>query len=188
MQAELSVELGAEDPTLAVPWTDPDGRLSYVNLRESLDSISEIQEAFTFTELRDFLLAVNTAPSALQSAKCDAWFSEEISEEEAIFGAACKFGSYVDAFFHVPPPRYSFPMHEAFGKRLVELLKRAPELQASFEAIIRRAHFENGSEVKEGFYFTLYVIGFGDDEQNARQAWGIALRLIGNALLQISSL
>ena len=188
MDAQLSVELGADDPTLAVPWSNPDGHLKYIDLRRSPDAIKEVEEALTFSELRDFLAAMNAAPSALQSAKCDAWFSEEITEEEAIFGAACKFGSYVDAFFFVPAPRHSFPLHEAFGKRLVELLKRAPDMQASLEAIIRRAHFENSNDVKEGFYFTFYITGFGDDEQDARQAWGIALRLLGNALLQISSL
>jgi hypothetical protein len=186
MQAELSIELGAEDPTLAVPWSDPDSELKYQDLRQNPAAIADVQES-RFSEMHDFLLAVNSPPCPLQSAKSEVWFSEEITEEEAVFGASCKFASYVDVFFHLASPRRSFPMHEAFGERLVDLLKRAPELQASFEAIIRAAHYESDGKLEEGLYFTLYVHGYGDDEQEARQAWGIALRLVKNAILQISS-
>ncbi|HWR17951.1 MAG TPA: hypothetical protein VN577_24190 [Terriglobales bacterium] len=188
MQAEISVELGADDPTLAVPWSHPESQYSYIDLRRFPEQLESVAEAREFSELKEFLQALNASNSALQTAKCDAWFSEEITEEEAIFGASCKFGSYVDAFFQVLTPRYSFPLHEAFGSRLVELLKRAPEIQASFEGIIRRGHFENGGDVKEGFYYTLYVFGYGDEQVEARQSWGIALRLLSNALLQISSI
>ncbi len=47
-------------------------------------------------ELGEFLAAVNSPASILETAKCDAWSSTEINPEEEIFGAACKFGSYVD--------------------------------------------------------------------------------------------
>jgi hypothetical protein len=188
MQAELTVELGPDDPTLALPWSDPEGRFRYYDLRQHPEQIKEIEEAKTFPDLRDFLVAVNAAPSNMQSAKCDAWFSEELAEEEAIFGAKCKFGSYVDIAFHQRPPQTSFPMHEAFAGRLIDLLKRAPELAAAVEVIIRRAHFESQENgVREGYYFTVYVSGYGEDEQDARQAWGIALRLVGHAILQMST-
>jgi hypothetical protein len=187
MLAEFTVELGADHPTLAVPWFDPESGCKYVDLR--LDSTAlELIEESRHPEMRHMLAALNAPPSSLQTAKCDVWFSEEITEEEAIFGAACKFGSYVDGFFVALAPRSSFPMHEAFAKRLVELLRRAPELQASFEVILRTAHYAEGDDVREGFYFTFYVYGYGDDEQQARQAWGIALKLTTNAIRQISSI
>lgn len=188
MEADFSVELTAEDPTLALPWSDPDGRFRYFDLRAHPELISEIEEARGFPELREFLVAVNSPSSNLQSAKCDTWFSRELSEEEAIFGAACKFGAYVDLAFHQPAPQASFAIHEAFALRLVELLKRAPELPAAIEAIIRRAHFESDSgQVRQGFYFTIYVNGYGDDEAVAKQSCGIALRLVGHAALQMST-
>jgi hypothetical protein len=198
MQAEFSVELAADDPTLALPWSDPEGRWEYVDLRANPEQIAAIAETRQFPELREFLATVNAAASNLQSAKCDAWFSDEISEEEAVFGAACKFGSYVDVAFHQPGPQTSFVIHEAFALRLVELLRRAPELPAAAEIVIRRAHFESpglqpnevqssAAEVREGFYFTIYVIGYGDDEAEARQSCGIALRLVGHAALQMST-
>jgi hypothetical protein len=193
MQADFSVELAADDPTLAVPWHDPEGRWEYVDLRAHPEQIACIAEGQGFPELREFLTMVNAASSNLQSAKCDAWFSDEITEEEAIFGAACKFGSYVDVAFHQSGPQSSFALHEAFAQRLVELLRRAPELPAAAEVTIRRAHFESPAfqssiaEVREGFYFTIYVIGYGDDETEARQSCGIALRLAGHAALQMST-
>lgn len=188
MQAEFSVELTSEDPTLAVPWTDPEGRWRYYDLRKHPEQMNSIEEVRTFPEMREFLVTVNSNSSNLQSAKCDAWFSNEMTEEEAIFGAPCKYGSYVDAFFHQVTPQTSFPMHEAFALRLVELLKRAPELPASMEVIIRRAHFEDSADaLREGYYFTLYVIGYGDDETDARQSCGIALRLVAHAVLQMST-
>lgn len=188
MQADFSVELGADDATLAVPWSDPEGRCQYFDLRKDPSAIAKVEEAQTFSELREFLGAVNATASNLQSVKCGAWFSEDINEEEAIFGANCKFGSYVDLIFHRTEPQNSFPLHEAFAGRLVELLKRAPEMPALFEVILRRAHFEDSpGSVREALYFTMYVFGFGDDEQDARQAWGIALRLVGHAVLQMSA-
>lgn len=188
MQAEFTVELDAEDPTLALPWSDPEGRWQFVDLRAHPEQVGAIPEARDLPELREFLVAVNAASSNLQSAKCDAWFSHEITEEEAIFGAPCKYGSYVDVAFHQPAPQASFPIHEAFAVRLVELLRRAPELPASAEIIIRRAHFESPNDsVREGFYFTIYVTGYGDNEADAKQACGIALRLVGHATLQMST-
>jgi len=188
MHAEFNVELTADDPTLAVPWSDPEGRWEYSDLRTHPGQIARIAEAKTFPELREFLVAVNAAASNLQSAKCDAWFSREITEEETEFGAPCKFGSYVDVAFHQAAPQGSFAIHEAFALRLVELLRRAPELPAAMEIIIRRAHFESpDATVREGFYFTIYVTGYGDDEADARQSCGIALRLVGHATLQMST-
>ncbi len=188
MQAEFTVELGVEDPTLALPWTDPEDRWQFVDLRHHPEQIDDIPEAKDLPELREFLVAANAASSNLQSAKCDTWFSREITEEEAVFGAACKYESYVDVAFHQAAPQKSFPIHEAFAIRLVELLRRAPELPASAEIVIRRAHFESpDNSVREGFYFTIYINGYGDDEPDAKQACGIALRLAGHAALQMST-
>ncbi|MGZ4813902.1 MAG: hypothetical protein ACXVZV_00730 [Terriglobales bacterium] len=188
MQAEFSVELTAEDPTLAVPWSDPEGRWKYYDLRSHPEQVSEIEEVNNFPEMREFLVAVNSSASNLQSAKCDAWFSQEMTEEDAPFGATCKFGSYVDVAFHQRAVQASFPLHEAFAVRLVELMKRAPELPARMEIIIRRAHFEGAPQlVREGYYFTIYVYGYGEDQADARQSCGIALRLIGHAALQMST-
>ncbi len=199
MDAELTVELGASDPTLAVPWSSDDGSVRYYDLKLQPDLLLYVDEASRYSELAEFLVQINSPKSLLQSAKCDAWYSTEISEPEEIYGAEGKFVSYVDAFFFPEEQRFSFDHHEQFARRLIQLLGRAPQISAAAEFIIRRCYFSpaglqnsnsttGGNEgYKEGFYFTLYLSGYGDDEPDSRKRWGIALKLIGYAILQLSS-
>ena len=125
--------------------------------------------------------------SGLQSAKCDAWASTEVSPEEEIFEAPCKFGSYVDFFFGEATLQVSFEAHEEFVKKIVDLLKRVPELPASAEFLLRRCYFHEQGDLREGFYVTFYLFGFGQDESKARQRWAIAMKLARNAFAQLNS-
>jgi hypothetical protein len=144
----------------------------------------------------EFLSAINSPGSMLESAKCDTWLSNELNEEELIFGAAWKFSSYVDLIFVDCRPRLLFAAHENFAGRICRLLKRVPEISAAVEVIIRRCYYHAAAmsaasspaaDVQEGFYFTLYLSGYGDEEDEARQRWGIGLKLMENALLQLSA-
>ena len=54
--------------------------------------LAKIEEAQREAALREFLSAINSGASLLESAKCDVWPSSEINPEEEIFGAAHKFG------------------------------------------------------------------------------------------------
>ncbi len=124
--------------------------------------------------------------SILETAKCDAWSSTEINPEEEIFGAAVKFGSYIDLLFTQESSRSSFEEHEQFAKRVTQLLKRVPEIPAAAELLIRRCFYHVEDEVQEGFYITFYLFGYGDEESQARQRWAIALKLVENAIRQAS--
>ena len=64
-----------------------------------------------WSELREFLIAVNAQASMLESAKCDAWSSTELNPDEEIFGVPWKFGSYVDLLISDPTARFSFEKH-----------------------------------------------------------------------------
>jgi hypothetical protein len=182
MDVDWSVELETEDPTLAVPWVSEDGSMRYYDLRARPDLLLYVDEAAQHRELGEFLTAVNSASSRVQSAKCDVWTSRELSEAEGIYGAACKFCSYVDLIFSEMAPRMDFPQHEDFAAKLATLLKRAPQISAAAEFIVRRAHFDG----KSGFYLTFELSGYGDDEEDAKKRWMIALNLIANAILQLS--
>ena len=183
MDVDWSVELGAEDPTLAVPWAADDGRLRYYDLRARPELLLYIDEAGQHRQLGEFLSAVNSTHSRMQSAKCDVWTSLELNEAEGIYGATCKFCSYVDLFFADAAARTDFPQHEDFAGKLIRLLKRAPQISAAAEFIIRRAHYDG----EPGFYFTFELAGYGDDEEDAKKRWTIALNLIANAILQLSA-
>ena len=186
MEADFAVELGAGDETLELPWSTPAGP-RYYDLKHQPELLLNIEEARRVPELGEFLSAVNSPVGPLETAKCDAWASTEINPEEEIFGAAWKFGSYVDLVFAAQPPRLSFPAHEQFAGQITQLLKRAPEIPAAAEFLIRRCYFHQGGKVRDGFYFTAYLFGYGDDEVQSRQSWVIALRLLGNAIRQMSA-
>lgn len=192
MQADYSVELGREAPALELPWSSEDGSARYYDLKSHPDLVLQIPEALGSPELSAFLTRINAAGFPLQTAKCDLWYSEELAaEEEEILGAAGKFVSYVDLVFTElvltekdAQRRSSFEEHEQLAKDLCSLLKRAPEIPANVELVIRRAYFHRQTESDDGFCITTYVSGFGADEAEARGRWSIALTLVQHALVQ----
>jgi hypothetical protein len=185
VQADFAVELGADDETLEFPWTGAGG-LRYYDLKRQPELIRNIEEARRFPELGEFLAAANSPSGILETAKCDAWSTPEMTVEDEIFGAACKFCSYVDLLFSAAPARFSFPEHEDWAKRVVQLLKRVPEVPVSAEFLIRRCFYYEAGKTQAGFYITFYLFGYGDDEVWARRLWGIGLKLVGNAIRQAS--
>ncbi|MGA2425000.1 MAG: hypothetical protein ABSG07_13435 [Terriglobales bacterium] len=192
MDAEFSIELGREDPVLDFPWKDPTGKLAYVDLKRCPELLARIEEAERLPELGEFLRTVNSTRSMVETAKCDAWVTRELNAEEAIYDASHKFVSYVDAVFAEIDARQSLlrqslSAHEQFARKLVALLRRAPETSSTAEVCLRRCYYGQDSSVREGFYFTLYVSGYGNDETSARRNWEVGLKLMGNAILQLST-
>jgi hypothetical protein len=196
MDADFSIELDRDDPVLDFPWKDPSGKLAYVDLKKSPELLAEllttIEEAVKVPELGEFLQTLNSARSLVQTAKCDAWVTMELNAEEEIYNASHKFASYVDAVFSNIDARLSsldesLSTHEKFARKLVELLRRTPETPSSAEVCVRRCYYGTDGGVREGFYFTLYVNGYGNDEAGARLNWGVGLKLVGNAIVQLSA-
>jgi len=186
VEADYSVELGAEDETLEIPWAASEDRPRYYDLKRHPEQLLNVEEASREQTLGEFLVAMNSATSMLETAKCDTWLSTDMTAEDEIFGAAQKFGSYVDLVFSEESARFSFLEHEQFARKLTQLLKRAPEIPAAAELLIRRCYYHAGQEVRDGFYITFYLFGYGDDEHQARALWAIALKLVENAIRQIS--
>lgn len=184
MQAGLAVELGPDDETLDLPWADEAGRLLYYDLKRHPDLLLKVEEARREPALGEFLSTMNAANSIFETAKCDAWPSNEMNPEEEIFGATHKFGSYVDFLFVDEQTRLDFARHEEFATRLTVLLKKAPEIPAAAEFLIRRCYYHQAEQVRNGFYITFYLFGYGDDEAQAHQRWVIGLKLVENAIRQ----
>ena len=196
MDATVTVELGADDPHLEIPWQSGDVR--YYDLKRHPELLLELPESHN-REMAEFLTAMNSALSMLETAKCDTWLSDQMEEQESIYAASWKFCSYVDLIFTDPRARYGFTGHENFGKRIARLLRRAPDIPSAAEFIVRRCRYApeatgvaarpaGNSEVNEGFYLTFYLSGYGDDEDEARRRWGIGLKVVENALLQLSAM
>jgi hypothetical protein len=192
MDVDFSIELGRDDPVLDFPWTDTAGRLAYVDLKRRPELMARIEEAEEFPEMGGFLRTANSARSMVETAKCDAWATTELNAEEEIYDASHKFASYVDVVFssidvRLSLLRLSLPAHEQFSRKLIELLRRTPDTPSSVEVCVRRCYFGDEGGVREGFYCTLYVSGYGNDESSARQNWAVGLKLVGNAMVQLSA-
>lgn len=185
MEADFAIELGTDDETLEMPWRSVDNGPTYHDLKRHPEYLTRIEEAVSCPELGQFLAALNSPATWLETAKCDVWSSTEMNPEEDVFGASHKCGSYVDVLFS-DETRYSLSSYEQFAKGLVQLLKRAPEIPASAEFLIRRCYYHADTEMRDGLYITFYLFGYGDDEAQARQRWAIALKLVENAIRQIA--
>ena len=192
MHADWSVELGREDEALEFPWPSPDDDAPrYYDLKRHPELLLNVTEAYHPVEMGEFLASANSSASIFETVKCGIWFTEELSQEEEIFGAACKAAAYVDVIFSEQPARFEREAHEQVAERLCKLLALVPEISASVEFALRRCYFHHDDNVAKdsdaGFYLTIYVSGYGDDSPEAWQRWGIALKLLENALLQVSA-
>ena len=192
MQAEVSVELGAKDDCLEIPWSSPEGEVRYYDLRRRPELLLDVTEAHNNRELGEFLAAINSSSSILETAKCDTWLSDQMTEEESIYGASWKFGSYIDLIFNDLEMRTSLQRHEELADSASRLLRRVPEIPAAAELVVRRCYYHDPEtpdpEVSEtGFCVSFYLYGYGDEEAEARQRWAIALKVVENALLQLSA-
>jgi hypothetical protein len=193
MHVESSVELGRDDPALEIPWASEDNASCYYDLRNDPALIDNLQEVKDCAELREFLLRVNSPTFPLQTAKSDVWITNELSPEEEVFAAQQKFASYVDLIFADHAARCSLEGHEDLIRKLSELLKRAPDIPATTEFVLRRCYYHCSAEETaeigadySGFCITVYASGFGDSRDEAQQRWAIALKLLQHALVQTS--
>jgi len=196
MDATVYVELGTEDAHLDVPWQA--GDLRYYDLKRHPELLLELPESHN-REMAEFLTAMNSALSMLETVKCDTWLTDQMEEQEAVYAATWKFGSYVDLIFTDARTCVVFAAHENFAKRITRLLMRAPDIPSGAEFIVRRCYYAGGAAstegqagndagATEGFCITSYLFGYGDDKDEARRRWGIALKMVENALLQLSAL
>ena len=195
MQSDYSIELGVEDEVLELPWSAHEQGLQYHDLKHHPELLCQIQEAERVPELGGFLAAINSPGSILETAKCDVWASTDINPDEEIFAAPVKYGSYIDLLFSEETRRFSLPHHENLATSLTGLLKLAPEIPAAAEFLIRRCYYhyandqtrdQTEDQTKEGFYITFYLFGYDSDDVFARQRWAIGLKLVENAILQLS--
>jgi hypothetical protein len=196
MEASYSVELGADDAVLELPWSDPDGLVHFVDTAADPELVASITEAQQHPELLDFLMRANAEHSGFASAKCDVWNSEELEYEDVIFNATTKLGGYVDLVFS-DERRHSFEAHEAFAREFAKRVRMEDDIAATAELIVRRLYETSTSATvrrsresameltptdPDAFYFTLYVFGFGKQEADARGQWAHALKIVGDAL------
>jgi hypothetical protein len=190
MDADWSVELGHDDPSLEFPWSSLDGAPGFVDLAQCLEAVREIPEAAQYPELARFLLELNGKFSPWLTAKCDVWIENELDEAEDIYDANLKMCSYIDLVRRNESERFSFEQHEQWVKSAsTTLCNISPHLIAC-ELIVRRCWYHADSrtddELVPGFYITLYLFGYGNDEAEARARWRGGLTRVSSVLITLA--
>jgi hypothetical protein len=189
VDADWSVELGADDPALELPWSSPDGTQSYVDLSQDLSGLDHIAEATLHPPLRSFLCSVNrrlAEASPWLSVKCDAWIDKEVEAHAGPLAMQWRMASYVDVMRRDVAQRFSFERHEQWAKAAAERLRRFPDGPYFCEVIIRRCYYHLAGDEQDsvpGIYITLYVFGYGDTEVHAESSWKGGLDRVAHVLL-----
>lgn len=201
MEADYSVELGAEAPALELPWEDPEGRWNYVELRGQAGAfepdweqtlkrqIDRIPETRQFPALRRFLLAANSPLSAWQTAKCSVWPDVADAAENA-YRAGFTHSCYIDLVLAGPGAelRGNFEAHERLAREMAHRLGGDESLEAVAEIVVRRCYFhpeENAEESDAGYCLTLFLVGYGATEARAADCLAAAIGLGAECLVQL---
>lgn len=190
MHTDWSVECGAEDPWVVIPWQSEDNTVHYIDLRAEPGRLLEIPEAALYGPYARALLRWNGPDSPLHTAKCDAWqYSASLFDANDLPGFAYAQGGYIDL---LPARPKVFSSFAACEKRL-RAFSRAAELlphgDCRCEWILRRARIvrtpqpaSHGEDMApdlapwlDGFAVTLYAWGYGDTAESAQIVWSGAV-------------
>jgi hypothetical protein len=170
MEADWSVEVGSDLPTIAVPWE------GFVHLRRDPLLASSLIETADSSILAQSLIRLNQESSPVFTSKCDHWLlsAEEIDPLEfdaearnAEWGIAC----YIDIIARNQALFASFHAHEAWVRSLSNGLRQTKLPQARVELVVRAANVD----AREGFAITLYTAACGASEAAAEAIFQAAL-------------
>ncbi len=188
MLAESSVECGADDPVLVVPWSDPEGTRRFIDLRENPYDLDQVAEAEQHPALMQALRALNANRSPVFTAKCDAWTMDAEELEAACVNlrvtaaeAPNGFASYIDLIFRERALFVSLYTQQQRVDRMARLLETVDQPYAMVECVLRLALVDLAGP-QEGFAVTLYVKALGTDSAHAYEHWGRALEAVVTVL------
>ncbi len=191
MEADYSIELGPAAPALEIPWSDPDERLHYLDLRRQPDSIADIPEAQQFPALRHFLIEANSPLSAWQTAKCDVW-TDETEAAENLYDAGFEQSCYVDLVLaeQAAPLRECLELHQLVAKEMAHMLAENEVLEAFAEITVRRCYFHSSADVDEsiaGYCLTLFLTSYGATPAQAAVCWDRAMEFAAKCVQTVQA-
>ena len=195
MQADWSVECGAGDPVVVLPWQSEDGLLRFVDLRAAPAAVEEISEARRYPCLATALRRWNALGSPIFTAKCDVWnYSADLFDADDLPGFAFAQGSYTDILSANAARARSFSECEAQLRRWTSAAQCLGPSAARCEFTLRSALIfpdATGDEAPSpegGFATTLYVWGYGPTADSAASAWACAIEALIEPILLGSTL
>jgi hypothetical protein len=188
MVSEWSVEAGADDPVLVVPWSDPSdptGNRRFIDLRENPYDLDHLPEVEHFPPLMHALRALNAPRSVVFTAKCDAWALDAGKDADELVSlrlnldlipeeAPAGFESYIDIVWRERSIFASLHQHEQLLHRLSRLAEPLDHPFAMLDCVLRPALVDLAGP-QEGFAISLYVKALGHDAHAAETHWAAAL-------------
>ena len=181
MQAEWSIECGAGDPVLVVPWAADDATVKYIDLRTDPDAIEEISEADNHPALLHALRAINAQRSPVFTAKCDAWPLDATELAALLFDLGdsvhdpvAGYAGYIDLVWRDRAIFLSRHHHQQLMNRIERLAAPLDRPAAKLEGTLRHC-FLDFDAPQEGFCLTLYVKAVGTSPDEAYANWAAAL-------------
>ncbi len=176
MQSDWSVECGAADPFVAIPWASEDSTIYYIDLRETPVRVKEIPDAARYPCLSAALLRWNRPGSPIFTAKCDVWaYAADLFDADDFPEFAYAHACYIDLLSADAAAFSSFTASEAELKRWDDLARSIPQADSRCEWTLRSARIFIDQRHSDGFATTLYVWGYGPSPESAAQAWSAAL-------------
>jgi hypothetical protein len=170
VEADWSVEVGADLPTIDVPWE------GFIDLRREPALLSNLDEAASCATLAQVLVMLNHGDSPVFTSKCDHWRLAEneidplefdAAEEEAMVGVAC----YVDIIARRESLFISFAAHETWVRRATQEMREIKVRGSHVDLVVRPATVDE----KGGYALTLYVASCGSSENDAHSIFPLAL-------------
>jgi hypothetical protein len=181
MIADWTVEVSSQSPSIDLPWSgfldlhwDPSTPAPSAWNAALAKQLSEVQAYPELLKPLELANRLNCSTSKLDVFPVTA---DEVDPEIAEIGEfATRFGlgSYLDVISVRRDIFDSFEQHAALAKRTAAALARIDLPGACAEIVVRPANAFG----EQTFGWTLYAMGFGADEQSARDKWANTLKLV----------
>jgi len=181
MEADWSVEIGADLPMIIVPWE------GFVDLRRDPLLASRLNETANSPSLAQALIKLNQEASPVFTSKCDLWLlsADEIDPLEfdakrgdTQQGIAC----YIDIIARRRSLFASFPAHEAWVRSVTNKMRDVRMPQTHADLVIRPSTVND----RAGYALTLYVASCGATEDVARSIFRVALETASTITMDLS--
>jgi hypothetical protein len=182
MEADWAVEVGPDLPSIDVPWE------GFVDLRHDPSAVQALAEVAMHRAMREAIIMLNTPPSPVFTAKCDAWTMARYEIDPDEFAAHAEqarggFASYIDILRRDPARLASFEFHERWARRLTGRLRNISLPNGRVDLVIRPASANSYS----GYALTLYTAGCGADAIAAYASWEAVLHAAVTATISLDS-
>ena len=170
MEADWSVQVGADLPAIVVPWE------GFVDLRPNPLLAHDLTETAGTPMLTQSLIRLNQESSRVFTSKCDFWALSPDDIDPLEFGALLKdakegIACYVDVIARNRTTFASFEAHEAWVQIATNEMRKVRMPQCRTEFVVRPSTVDE----REGYALTLYVMSCGATQEAASSVFDDAL-------------